>query len=506
LDNRRATLPGQLRSIVLSRLAFLTTALPILRPGTTLPASSAPYLSGPQLPPSAEALHQPPGALRRSLTSSSAEGMVAEVVSACAGGAVLTGWALYLGCNPFWIGMLGALPFFAQLTQLPAAWFTAFAGQRRVAIAAVCASRQALLPLAALPFLDVSQQTKQALLLGVAGLSALLGVLGNNAWVTWMGELVPRRIRGRYFGQRTAACTLAGTAASLSAGLLLDRARYLQATGQALAALALLSCAAGAITAVLMSRQHDPPPGRERHPRDFAAGLRPFMDPSARSVMAYQVAWNASVGIAASFFSLHMLQNLEMGFALVAAQGASVAAIRILVAPLWGKAIDRVGVRPILIACSFGIVAIPILWVVPTRDCLWPIAFDALLSGVLWSGHGLASFQLPLAVAPSAGRSFYLAAFATVGGLSFALASTLGGAIATALPSHFVLWGRPMVRLHALFLFSSLARMGAAMLALRIREPRAGSVDELLRLTLDGAARVRLQMARLSFQLVRARR
>lgn len=114
------------------------------RPGTPLPASSAPYLSGPQLPPPEEVVRQPRGRLRRSLTSSSAEGMVAEVVSACAGGAVLTGWALYLGCNPFWIAMLGALPFFAQLAQLPAAWFTAFAGQRRVAIAAVCASRQAL--------------------------------------------------------------------------------------------------------------------------------------------------------------------------------------------------------------------------------------------------------------------------------------------------------------------------------------------------------------------------
>jgi MFS family permease len=487
---------GQLRSIILSRLAFLASALPMLRPGTALPASSAPYLSGPQLPPSALAVRQTGGTLRKSLSSSAMEGMMAEVVSACAGGAVLTGWAIHLGCNAFWIGMLGALPFFAQLIQLPAAWFSARTGQRRVAIAAVCASRQALLPLAALPFLNLSPSAKQELLLGVAAASAVLGVVGNNAWVSWMGELVPRRIQGRYFGQRTAACTLAGTAASLSAGLILDHARHQQATGHALAALAVIAAVAGAITTVLMAKQHDPWPAGHHHPRHLAAGLSPFLDSSARSVMAYQVGWNASVGIAASFFSLHMLQNLEMGFALVAAQGASVAAIRILVAPLWGRAIDRIGVRPVLVACSFGIVAIPILWVIPTRECLWPIAFDALLSGVLWSGHGLASFQLPLAVAPPAGRSFYLAAFATVGGLSFALASSAGGAIATALPAHFVLWGRPMVRLHALFLLSSLARMAAATLALRIREPGAGSVDELLRLTLNGAARVRVRVAR----------
>ena len=58
-----------------------------------------------------------------------------------------------------------------------------------------------MLPLALLPFLGASEATGQRILFVVAALSAALGVLGNNAWVSWMGELVPRRIRGRYDGQ-----------------------------------------------------------------------------------------------------------------------------------------------------------------------------------------------------------------------------------------------------------------------------------------------------------------
>ena len=48
------------------------------------------------------------------------EGALAEVVGACTSGGALTAWALYLELPPLLIGVLGALPFTAQLVQLPA--------------------------------------------------------------------------------------------------------------------------------------------------------------------------------------------------------------------------------------------------------------------------------------------------------------------------------------------------------------------------------------------------
>jgi hypothetical protein len=63
---------------------------------------------------------------------------------------------------------------------------------------------------------------KQAVLIGAATLSAGLAVAGNNAWTGWMGELVPPRIRGRYFGRRGAFCALGAAAGGLGAGLALD--------------------------------------------------------------------------------------------------------------------------------------------------------------------------------------------------------------------------------------------------------------------------------------------
>lgn len=428
--------------------------------------------------------------LRKSLGAATAEGVVAEVVMACAGGAVLTGWALHLGCSPFAIGLLAALPFIAQVLQLPAVWITSAFGKRRVAILAVGLSRVALLPLVALPFVPWSAGTKQGVLLAVTAVTAILGCVGNNAWIAWMGDLVPSPIRGRYFGRRTAICALGGAAASLGAGLVLDGLRVDH--GHALAALALVAAVAGAVTTWLMRRQHDPlPEGARTALPPLRKALEPLKDRSARRWLAYLLVWNGAVGISSAFFAVHMLTNLKIGFALVAAHAAGVAAMRMLCAPLWGRVIDRMGARPVLIACTFALTTLPAMWVFTDPSRGWIVALDAVLAGALWSGHALAAFALPLSVTPREGRRFSLAIFSTGAGLAFAIASTSGGALAGALPATFELSGHSFYGLQVLFAFSSIARVGAALVALRILQPGARPLDELV-------PALRLELARAS--------
>jgi MFS family permease len=425
----------------------------------------------------------PASRARRSLRAATAEGVVAELVGACAGATVLTGWALHLGATPLEVGLVAALPQLAQLVQLPSAWVTALAGRRRVAIAAVAASRQALLPLAALPFLPLGPAGARGLLVAVAGASAVLGVLGNNAWTAWMSELVPERLRGRYFGRRTALCTLGGTLAGLAAARALDAATARHGTGLALAALAATACLFGGVTTALMARQHEPD-GVPAPPPTLAAALRPVRDPRARGFLAYQLAWNAAVGIGGGYFTFHLLHNLRAGFTVAALHAAGGAAVRILAAPLWGRAIDRYGARPVLAACSFVAATLPAIWLCTAPGFLWPIAIDAVLGGIAWSGHGLAAFAMPLAVAPRRERPFYLATFAMAGGGAYAVATAAGGALAAALPRAVAVLGRADGHgLELVFLVSAAGRLASAFLALRIPERGAASLFDLQRAT-----------------------
>ena len=420
-----------------------------------------------------------PGRLRASLGASIAEGAAAEVFGACAGGAVLTGWALYLGASPVTIGLLTAMPIAAQICQLPAAWLTLRFGARRLAITAVGASRLVWLPMIAVPFVHLAPATALTAFVAIMILATILGVVGGNAWTAWMGDLVPGTIRGRFFGRRMVYLNIAGTVASLGAGFALDTLGPRGLKGETLGALLAVACTAGFISIWLLLAQQEPDSRDDSSAPEWRDVARALSDGRTRPLLGYLLGWHAAVGISAGFFSYHMLANLRMGFVLVAAHGILVAAVRVTSAPVWGRLVDAFGARPVLVVCSSGISVVPIIWLFIAPDRLWPIAIEAVIAGALWGGHGIATMDLSIGLAPRRGRPFYLATFATAGGLGFALTSALAGVLAYAIATPMHLLGAEWLDVHVLFLLSALGRAGAARLALRIEEPAARSVGEL---------------------------
>ena len=428
-------------------------------------------------------------ALRASLDASIAEGAVAEVFGACAGGAVLTGWALYFGASAVVIGVLGALPFAAQVVQVPAAWLTQRLGAKPLAVVALAGARLAWLPLIAVPFLAFHQSTALAIFVAVVALASLFGVVGNNAWTAWMGDLIPSRIRGRFLARRMIYLNISGTVSALAAGVALDASTPRGVRGETLAALAAVACVAGvASVRLLLAQQHVAPP-RDDGPPAWRDAVRTVRDRRTRPLLTYLLGWHAAVGISAGFFSFHMLTNLRMAFTFVATYAIIVAALRIVSAPAWGRLVDSCGARPVLVVCSLGISAVPLVWLFVTPERWWPIAIEAVISGTLWGGHGIAAFDVSIGVAPRRGRPFHLAVFAAGAGVGFAVSSILAGLLAAALSAPLRDAGSTWSEIHVLFLLSALGRAGAAFLALRIAEPAARGVPDLARALLGTPVR-----------------
>src|SRR5206468_7921256 len=89
----------------------------------------------------------PAGSVRASPRASCADAPVSELFAACAGGAVLTAWALSLGATPLVIELVGALPLASQVLQLPGAWLTLSFGPIVVAVITIGAARLIWLPM-----------------------------------------------------------------------------------------------------------------------------------------------------------------------------------------------------------------------------------------------------------------------------------------------------------------------------------------------------------------------
>src|SRR3954464_2613134 len=82
----------------------------------------------------------------------------ASLVGALYGGVILVGFALELGATPWHIGLLAAIPFFAQLAQLPAiALIERVRARRKIAVTAVTVSRLMIGALALLAFVPDHQ-------------------------------------------------------------------------------------------------------------------------------------------------------------------------------------------------------------------------------------------------------------------------------------------------------------------------------------------------------------
>ena len=118
----------------------------------------------------------------------------ASLVGALYGGVILVGFALELGASPAVIGLLAAIPFLAQLAQLPAVLaIERLRERRRLAVAAVGAARLVIVSLALLPWLLDARWGLAALVAAQLAIT-LLGAVAGCAINSWFHQFLAGQI------------------------------------------------------------------------------------------------------------------------------------------------------------------------------------------------------------------------------------------------------------------------------------------------------------------------
>ena len=221
----------------------------------------------------------------------------------------------------------------------------------------------------------------------------------------------------------------------------------------------------GVVAAVTLARVPDAAPVPHPDSDPISLTRRLFQRRRFRQVVSLFSTWNLSIGLPAAFFTLYMLRNLGMSYFLVGLHASIILAMRMLVHRSWARAIERLGSLRVLIASSFAVALVPILWMLPTRDALWPIWLEAVYAGIFWTGFNQAAFLQPIAVLAPPERSHGLALYNVCTGTAMFVASMLGGVFLHTLGTEgstgfFVLFG-----------MATAIRLFVAMLALRLTEP-----------------------------------
>lgn len=433
----------------------------------------------------------PRRSVRGALRLSTLDGALASVFGALTGGVFLTGFALRLGANDLLIGLLASLPLLAAVAQLAGAYLIERVGGRRraVCIGGAGSSRILWLAALALPLLaaaDSSWVRGSAPwgLLAVAALSQVLGSLGGVAWLSWMADLVPIGVRGRYFGSRNVVCGVATALATIAAGWYLDRF----APGGPpwdFATLFLLAVVAGWGSVAYLRKVPERPALPEPRSEPFLdLARRPFADPNFRRFVRFSILFNGAVHFAAPFFTVYMLEALRLSYTQVATLATLSTVAHLVTIRGWGRLADRYGNRPVIVVTAALAAPVPLVWLLVDGDnAAWLTPTVHLLGGSAWAGYGLATSNLLLKLTPRTHNAVYFSMFGALTGIGSAAGPVIGGLVGLWLHGSTLDLG-PVVldSFGVIFACSFAGRVTTVLLLRGVSEPRQASVREVIRM------------------------
>ena len=405
------------------------------------------------------------------------------------GGMAQTRLAKLLQLPPFGYGVLAAVPFAGALLQLPTSYFIdRYGHHKRVFVASGIIHRALWIAIGLIPWL-LTGWWSWAVLLGGVFLSAAANNVASPVWVLWMSELVPPRIRGRFFSLRSQAGQMVGLVVTVGVGWLLDHAAaHGGRMPQGIIALLFAVAGIAGITDFLLFLRVPPPVARPaREGVSLLAMVRePLADRNFRRFLGFIATMTFGTAFTGQFIWLFLFDVAQMSNTRASILfGVVPLVLAMIAARVWGRVLDRVGRKPVLTICSLCVIHGAFAWVFVQGPHWWLGYIGIVIVSMAWPGVEFANFNMLLSMGDSMrGRrhgSSYVAISSFVTALSGMVSGFFGGAVAQWVGDwHATVCGY-MLTYHAVLLFLSMGIRASALLWVwKLEEPRACGTRQAL--------------------------
>ena len=370
----------------------------------------------------------------------------------------ITPLALELKATTSQIGLLASIPSLTMaLSQLAAPDLSERAGSRKGLILPVVFIHAIMfVPILLIPYIFHVSQVWW--LIGFVTVSVVLGSIANPAWGSMMADLVPIRLRGRYFGSRGRIAGFITLIFTFVGGGILQLF-----TGNIFMGFAILF--GGATLFRLLSfyflyGMYEPAELNEKEKGvSMVSMLRDLSSSNLGKFTLYVALISLCTNIASPFFTVYMLRDLKFSYTIYTIIISFASLASLFFQPFWGRRADVAGNIKVIRVTSIIIPFVPLLWL-GSYNVIYLIAAE-IVSGFAWSGFMLASTNFLYDATEAKNRTKYIALYNAMNGVAVCLGALIGGYIVPHLP---VVLGYQM---RSLFTVSGVLRGIVVLLLLR---------------------------------------
>ena len=331
----------------------------------------------------------------------------------------------------------------------------------------------------------------------------------NLAFGSLMGDLVPIRIRGSFFGMRQMISLMSGVITGLIISQMIDRVGLIGYT------IALGIAGVSMILDIASYFFVKWPEMEEAQLPSLPTLLKEvFRNKTFLRIVTFYSLWLFSVNIASPFWNIHMLEYLHMSFTKITLYTQITSGVTtILIVTRWGRLIDRYGNKPVLNMATIFVVLAPIPWLFATRNTAYFVLFSNIISGATWPVVDICQQNLYLSQSPKLHRSMYIAVFfACINLFGIALANAVGGFLmqtpfAYLSVQYPVVLGLPMSKMHWMMIATIICRATVLLVFLpRIHEEGSQTLSYTVKhIANDTAARTHRQTMAIRTMILRRR-
>ena len=333
------------------------------------------------------------------------------------------------------IGLILAAPQLAGLLRLGApALIGRLASRKQFCLAAYLCSGLviATLPMAAAPGRLPTAAASLTVMVTLWCLYQLLEYLGTVALWSWLADLAPQAVRGRFLGRRERWMAAGQAAAMLSSGLFVwgwqetrpDTPRWIGYAIPAMLGAAFIVAAVVPLALMPNVVGHQ----AKRENVSLRAMWAPLTDSRLLRLLAFRCWISLFNGVIQSPQSLFPNRVLGIRLFTMLALKVGLRLGQWTVSPRLGRLVDRLGNRPVLVVSLLVVAQGPLFYFLASPQRPWWI-IGAWMCWIAWAGLNIGLPNLMLKIAPIESNTPYIATWFAVADLCHGLSTILGGVL-----------------------------------------------------------------------------